>query len=766
MLTGTWTPLTNVMPTNISGGQIDTMELLTDGSVMVEDYNSQAWEKLTPSASGSYTNGTWSTLASMSTERVYTETSMVLPDGRFLYVGGKYSGPSYTQNYINTGEIYNPVTDTWSNIAPFPESTFGNTPGVLLSDGTVLAGSKIGPNTYIYHPTTDTWTLGLTKPDGDPSWGESWIKLPGGGILSVDSWNNAGDVERFDPTTMTWSDAGTLPAAMQGPGTTFGPDMQLPDGRIFVTYGGYASQGNTALYDPATNTWSDGPTVPGGLFAKNTAAAMLTNGHVLFAAGSPPSGPVHLFEFDPTAPIESSLTDVSPAVTLAANSVPDTSFLALPSGQVLAVLPGAAHGQLYVYTPDGSPDAAWKPTISSVVAQGGGVYQLTGTQLNGLSVGASFNYGAEMDSNYPIVELKNTAGKVYFARTSNWSSTGVATGSTPVTTDFALPAGLPLATYQLTVIANGIASDPVSFTGGFTGADLAVTKLGPNGGSYNEGDYIPYSFTVTNIGPSAATKVVLTDTLGANLNYNSASASQGTFKRSGSTVTFSIGTLNAGQSATVTVWAQATEDGNLSDTAVVSSNTADADSTNNTAVNTAAVAEPPIVVSNPLSVSGKKQNNITVATFTHASGVEPASDFVATIDWGDGTTSTGTVSKSGSTYTVKGSHTYATNGSHTVTTTVVESEAGASSALVMALATNQATTASLQSTSTGTVLGGTPSNEAASNVDVPAATGPLRLLPAFVDHVLNEAQGKPSSTLQRAAETVTDDLLAGFFASL
>ena len=63
-----------------------------------------------------------------------------------------------------------------------------------------------------------------------------------------------------------------------------------------------------------------------------------------------------------------------------------------------------------------------------------------------------------------------------------------------------------------------------------------------------------------------------------------------------------------------------------------------------------------------------------MATFTHANGVEPASDFVATINWGDGSTSTGTITESGTTYTVKGSHTYATNGSHTVTTTVVESE--------------------------------------------------------------------------------------------
>ena len=40
-----------------------------------------------------------------------------------------------------------------------------------------------------------------------------------------------------------------------------------------------------------------------------------------------------------------------------------------------------------------------------------------------------------------------------------------------------------------------------------------------------------------------------------------------------------------------------------------------------------------------------------MATFTHANGVEPASAFTATINWGDGTTSTGTITLSGTTYT-------------------------------------------------------------------------------------------------------------------
>lgn len=52
--------------------------------------------------------------------------------------------------------------------------------------------------------------------------------------------------------------------------------------------------------------------------------------------------------------------------------------------------------------------------------------------------------------------------------------------------------------------------------------------------------------------------------------------------------------------------------------------------------------------------------------------MEPISAFSATINWGDGTTSQGTITLSGTTYTVRGSHTYSNTNRHTIRTTVVE----------------------------------------------------------------------------------------------
>ena len=276
------------------------------------------------------------------------------------------------------------------------------------------------------------------------------------------------------------------------------------------------------------------------------------------------------------------------------------------------------------------------------MAANGNNYTLTGTQLNGLSAGASYGDDAEMDTNYPIIEFKSTAGQVYFARTFNWSSTGVATGSTPVTTDFSLPASMPYGTYSLTVIANGISSSPLSFTGGIVGssADLVVTNSGPN--SAIEGNNLTFSMTVTNNGPTNASNVVLTDTLDPNLQFVSKTKSQGTVNQSGSVVTFSLGSIAVGQTATATVTAEALDTGTLTDSASATSSLGDANPYNNLAGVSVPVGEAPFVVSAPLTTTSQTLTNRPWPLSRTPMVSSRPSAFVATINWGDATTSTGT----------------------------------------------------------------------------------------------------------------------------
>jgi hypothetical protein len=72
----------------------------------------------------------------------------------------------------------------------------------------------------------------------------------------------------------------------------------------------------------------------------------------------------------------------------------------------------------------------------------------------------------------------------------------------------------------------------------------------------------------------------------------------------------------------------------------------------------------PTIVANP----NQALTNVTVATFTDTYTGNTPSDFITSIDWGDGTTTPGTLSGSGGNFTVKGSHTYVAPGDYTITT--------------------------------------------------------------------------------------------------
>jgi uncharacterized repeat protein (TIGR01451 family) len=207
-----------------------------------------------------------------------------------------------------------------------------------------------------------------------------------------------------------------------------------------------------------------------------------------------------------------------------------------------------------------------------------------------------------------------------------------------------------------------------------THADLYVLGSGPSSG--NEGDKGTFSFTVVNNGPTdTASGVTLNDFLDSRSKFVSATTNQGSFTVSGNQVTFNIGTLKPGAFVNITVTVQWTEDGSQVNMATVAANNnIDPTPGDDAAAESTAVAEPAIVVSAPVIVPAVTHSvtSFTAATFSHAKGVEPAGDFTATIDWGDGTTSAGTITKSGTQYVVKGSHTFVTSGAHTVTTTVAE----------------------------------------------------------------------------------------------
>ncbi len=104
-----------------------------------------------------------------------------------------------------------------------------------------------------------------------------------------------------------------------------------------------------------------------------------------------------------------------------------------------------------------------------------------------------------------------------------------------------------------------------------------------------------------------------------------------------------------------------------------------------TAASSAAVADVAVAATGGFTISAEEGVNSTaqtVATFTDPGGPRDLAHYAATIAWGDGTTSAGTITYNSATqiFTVSGSHLYADDGTYTVTTTIEHAGAAATTA--------------------------------------------------------------------------------------
>lgn len=470
---GSWSNLAATNP-GLFGSQVgQAMMLLSDGTVAIQkgaDAPTRTWFRLTPNANGSYVNGTWSTMAGMNEGRLFFTTAL-LPDGRIFAVGGEYSDlPGAGE--VNTAEIYDPLTNVWTRLPNVPTAEIGDSQIEVLPSGNVLVSSLVTSETFIYNPTTNTWSNGPNKLRGDIGSEESWVKLSDGSILSYDVWSsiNTGvfHAQRYVPSLNAWVDASGVNAANPpsllsrgSEGFELGPALRLPDGRVMF----FGTEGHTAFYSETTGLWSAGPNEPtvGGVqyVSTDSPGAILPNGKILitlspiWTPGNSFPAPTHIFEFDPAA---NAYTDVTPGGSINNNAF-FMNMLMLPTGQVL--MANSNNAGFKIYTPDGAPQDAWRPVINSIVDNGNGTYTMAGTQLNGLSEGATYGDDWMSSCNYPIIRFTDFTGKITYARSYNWDSTGVATGAFVEHVTFVLPPGKTLNDYDtVEVIGAGIASLP------------------------------------------------------------------------------------------------------------------------------------------------------------------------------------------------------------------------------------------------------------------------------------------------------------------
>jgi hypothetical protein len=464
-----WQRLTNSPPVNVGA-----MLLLTDGTVIAHEENDQtgnvatrAWYKLTPDINGSYVNGTWTQIASLpSGYGPLFFGSAVLLDGRVLVEGGEYN--QYGRGFTNLGAIYNPVADAWTSVNP-PSGwgRIGDASTVVLSNGTLMLANCCTTQAALFNPTTLAWTsTGTGKFDINDE--EGWNLLPGGKVLTVDAYVNRYDpngknYELYDPSSGSWSVAGTTPVQLWdsaancgGQGVAsfeVGPAVLRPDGTVFATGANSCAAGHTAIYNVSAGAWTAGPDFPSNYDIADGPAALETNGKVLMMA-SPltfEAGSV-FFEWD-----GSTLNQIGGPP----NAPNDSSFqghlLALPSGQILFT---DYTNDAEVFTPTGSNYTGWTPTVllqSAVLSRGSSIV-LSGFKFNGASQNNAYGDDFQDATNYPIVRFTNVAtGHVFYGRTHDHNAMPVGYPG-PSFTHLDIPLNMETGLTNLQVVVNGIAS--------------------------------------------------------------------------------------------------------------------------------------------------------------------------------------------------------------------------------------------------------------------------------------------------------------------
>ena len=564
----TWTPLTNPAPVSMG-----SMLLLTDGRVLVHEEpncntgsagcvgnNYGVWYTLTPDKTGSYINGTWTEVASLPTGYYpLFFSSAVLPDGKVAVTGGEYNCPGgrCTGDWQSLGALYDPVANTWtSTTPPIPDSweAQGDAESVVLPDGTwmlaaccaKIVGRSSYPLYFYFDESTLSFTTEANSTDGtfDDFDEEGFTLLPNGNVLTVDayvgSYNAKGmNSEIYNSSTNTWSSAGSTLVQLwdshcgneSGASYEVGPGVLMPNGTVFYTGGSSCSAGNTATYNWSTGAWTALSPFPNKDSANDAPASIEPNGNAIVMT-SPYSGtfsaPATFYEWNGTT------LNTFPNPSNAKN---DASYvghlLVLPSGQIMFT--DFTTG-VEILTPTGTYQTAWQPTITTYTKNvaPGNTYSITGTQFNGLTQGAAYGDDFQDATNYPLVQLvNNSTGDVFYAKTHGHSTMAVATGSTPVSTNFDVPTDMEAGACKLYVIANGIPSAPAACNVGFATTTSLTSTPNPS----QLGQAVTFTATVSSASGTPGGKVL----------FKNGSSNIGVGTLSGGVATFVTSKLPAGK---------------------------------------------------------------------------------------------------------------------------------------------------------------------------------------------------------------------------
>lgn len=243
----------------------------------------------------------WSPLESLNDDRYIRHASTLLDDGRVLVTGGVYLGST------SEASICDALAFAWEQCKHLPAEDRAFHSATKLDDRTMLV---VGGNSSVDGPgKQEAWIYdeGL-EGQSEESWSaakpplaahvlHTATKLDDGRVLVVGGTESS-FAEIFDPSTSTnpWTAVAALPESVSGASATLLPkDEDVPSSKEQVLHvggfsknadGSYRTITSIYLYDPATDTWTTGPSLPGGIAGGiGHSATLLADGSVLVVGG-------------------------------------------------------------------------------------------------------------------------------------------------------------------------------------------------------------------------------------------------------------------------------------------------------------------------------------------------------------------------------------------------------------------------------------------------------------------------------------------------
>jgi N-acetylneuraminic acid mutarotase len=231
------------------------------------------------------------------------EQAVAQLDGKIYLIGGKLEG----KGYLATVQVYDVATDTWEWGTPLPVAINHNVAvavnGKIYSIGgqtqTQIAGGSPTDVTFEYDPSTKQWRTRAPLPSRRTASAVAVVNdkiYVVGGRTPPQGEADYDDFAVYDPATDIWTRLPRLPTRRHHlNAVAIGGKIYVAGGSLIVGSGGYADSGGTTnvldIFDPATNTWSQGQPMP---TAREAASGIVANGCFHIFAGEVPDADVLL----------------------------------------------------------------------------------------------------------------------------------------------------------------------------------------------------------------------------------------------------------------------------------------------------------------------------------------------------------------------------------------------------------------------------------------------------------------------------------------